>query len=300
MLVAGYLTLSSSHTTAFLRCLQHGCPPPDNGPPLDVPKSDPCWDLITQGWSWLVISHEVEAALPSLPAFLAMANNSTNSISAASNELECAMMLAHYHKCGIPMKDAIDRVKAGGIQKLLAPCGQLCPEVCWWLPFPIVGIPVHLWYLGYINTFLFIHSIVCSNHQNVSIKFLTQATMQPGRQFNASLMMGQDMMEQLAMMDFKHPTQVFPYVRCAIWATMLTSPKSQDGYAKILTKQDLDKLRGPAHQAKVLQAEDQLAKSWEVAMGHHVPQSTGVKAFGKMVLRQPSRECPGRPPLMKT
>lgn len=169
--------------------------------------------------------------------------------------------------------------------KLLAPCGQLCPEVCWWLPFPIVGIPVHLWYLGYINTFLFIHSIVCSNHQNVSIKFLTQATMQPGRQFNASLMMGQDMMEQLAMMDFKHPTQVFPYVRCAIWATMLTSPKSQDGYAKILTKQDLDKLRGPAHQAKVLQAEDQLAKSWEVAMGHHVPQSTGVKAFGKMAVR---------------
>ena len=64
--------------------------------------------------------------------------------------------------------------------------------------------------------------------------------MQPGKQFNASLMMGQDMMEQLAMTDFKHPTQVFPYVRCAIWATM------QDGYAKILTKQDLDKLRGPS------------------------------------------------------
>ena len=39
--------------------------------------------------------------------------------------------------------------------KLLAPCGQLCPEVCWWLPFPIVGIPVHLWYLGYINTFFY-------------------------------------------------------------------------------------------------------------------------------------------------
>jgi len=66
----------------------------------------------------------VEAALPSLPAFLAMANNSTNSISAASNELECAMMLAHYHKCGIPMKDAIDRVKAGGIQ-----CQSSLPHV---------------------------------------------------------------------------------------------------------------------------------------------------------------------------
>lgn len=124
MLVAGYLTLSSSHTTAFLRCLDHGCPPPDKEPPLDVPKSDPCWDLITQGWSWLVISHEVEAALPSLPAFLALANNSTNSISAASNELECAMMLAHYHKCGIPMKDAIARVRAGGIQ-----CQSSLPHV---------------------------------------------------------------------------------------------------------------------------------------------------------------------------
>ena len=114
--------------------------------------------------------------------------------------------------------------------KLLAPCGKLCPAVCWWLPFPIVGIPFHLWYLGYINTF-FYSFLVCSNRKNLPIKFLTQATMQPGKQFNASLMMGQDMMEQLAMMDFKHPTQVFPYVRCAIWATM------QDGYAKILTKQ---------------------------------------------------------------
>ena len=118
--VAGYFSLSSSHATAFLRCLQHGCPCPENEPPLDVPKSDPCWDLITKGWSWLVIGHEVEAALPSLPAFLAMASNSTNSISAASNELECAMMLAHYHKCGIPMTDAIARVRAGGIQCQLA------------------------------------------------------------------------------------------------------------------------------------------------------------------------------------
>ena len=46
-----------------------------------------------------------------------------------------------------------------------------------------------------------------------------KAAIQPGRQFNASLMMGQD------MMDFKHTTQVFPYLRCAIFPTMLTSPQ---------------------------------------------------------------------------
>ena len=55
-----------------------------------------------------------------------------------------------------------------------------------------------------------------------------KAAIQPGRQVNASLMMGQDMMEQLAMMDFKHPTQVFPYLRCAIWARMLVTQSRMD------------------------------------------------------------------------
>ena len=177
MLVAGYLSLSSSHTTAFLRCLQHGCQCPDNEPPLDVPKSGPCWGLISKGWSWLVISHEVEAALPSLPAFLAMANNSTNSISAASNELECAMVLAHYHKCGIP--DPHEGCHCQGqswwhpMPRLLAACCHLCPEVCRWQPFSIAGIPFQVWYLSYINTF-FISFHVWSNHKSYPPNFLSK------------------------------------------------------------------------------------------------------------------------------
>ena len=64
----GYLTLSS-HTTAFLQAIQHGCPPKtlnlEGG--LDISKDDPCWDLITQGWTWTILSHLVETQFPQLP-----------------------------------------------------------------------------------------------------------------------------------------------------------------------------------------------------------------------------------------
>ena len=42
------LFVQQPHHCFPIRCVQHGCPWPENEPPLDVPKSDPCWDLISK------------------------------------------------------------------------------------------------------------------------------------------------------------------------------------------------------------------------------------------------------------
>ena len=69
-------------------------------------------------------------------------------------------------------------------------------------------------------------------------------------QVQATLLLGSQFMTALAMLDFKDPTSVFPLLRTAIWTTQLTSNASRDGYAAALSKNDLDKLLGPAMLAR--------------------------------------------------
>jgi hypothetical protein len=76
-----------------LRAIQHGCTP-ESGPAIEVPRDDPAWDLIQNGWQWLIFSHLVEKQWPMLPSMPQGALNSANAISKAANELELAAQLA--------------------------------------------------------------------------------------------------------------------------------------------------------------------------------------------------------------
>ena len=101
--------MSTSHTTAFLRAINHGCLP-DEQPPMEVRKDDPCWDLIQNGWSWLILSHLVEGQWPMLPTLLQGAMNSAHS--KAPNELELAAQLGHLFSLNVPLHEAKEKVQA--------------------------------------------------------------------------------------------------------------------------------------------------------------------------------------------
>ena len=101
--------MSTSHTTAFLRAINHGCLP-DEQPPMEVRKDDPCWDLIQNGWSWLILSHLVEGQWPMLPTLLQGAMNSANS--KAPNELELAAQLGHLFSLNVPLHESKEKVQA--------------------------------------------------------------------------------------------------------------------------------------------------------------------------------------------
>ena len=91
-----------------------------------IPKSDPIWEAIQDGWWWRVISIQVEDAMPQ---FIQMALSASNSIHKAINEQE---LLANWH----PYQ------QNHHLKAVLAICpvqGELASS--WALPFRILGWP---------------------------------------------------------------------------------------------------------------------------------------------------------------
>ena len=107
--------MSCSHTTAFLRALQHGCQGPHEDHQVDAPNSDPSWDLIQNGWEWVVLSPLVEEEWPILPGIFQSALNTSNAIAKAANELEVAATLAQFFMGGLSLNQALAKAKDGAM-----------------------------------------------------------------------------------------------------------------------------------------------------------------------------------------
>jgi hypothetical protein len=250
------MSLSDSHTVSFLGALEHHCVGPAGTQP-DVPKNDPCWKRITEGWSWVVLSSEIEDHIPAFPSWLQMAMNSSNSIGRPQTELGLATTMATFFQNGMDLHEAIAKAKQGDIK-----CQQSLPAVAHYVQrfaggpnFPLVH------FLG---------------------KF--------GKQFGGTLLLGGDFFHALAHTDFKVSGQTVPMVRMDIWATMLTNPqRSQDGFAKVFSKGDIEKLKGHGCIEKTKEAETMLAKAWETYL-HMVATNSKMelhytKCFGKFTVR---------------
>lgn len=91
-------------------------------------------------------------------------------------------------------------------------------------------------------------------------------------------------MEALAYTDFKQPGQAFPLCRIAVWCTMLTTWKHQDGTQKLITRADVEKLKSKTNIPKLHSLEGQLQGAYNVVHQandfHHA-----CKCIGKMMTR---------------
>ena len=96
-------------------------------------------------------------------------------------------------------------------------------------------------------------------------------------------MIGTDLMAALATTNFKVQGNLFPHLRVAIWATLSSSPKHQDGFSKLLTKSDVEKLRSNTMSDKIKKAEKMLADSWQVTPALEMDHVT--KAYGRLCVR---------------
>ncbi|CAJ1457777.1 unnamed protein product [Effrenium voratum] len=207
----GFLTLSASHTIAFLRCLQYGIEGPEGTHAIVQKDKDPTQETIQKGWTWCVISAQVEEAMPHLPSFIELAMNSTNAIMKQANELEVALQLATAFDQGLTMQQAIGKVSQASTS-----CQRSIPSIAMFVQKFGGGSPGFP-FLHFLNGF--------------------------SKSFNASLQIGTETMQLLSTLDFRVATQIYPMKRISLWATMLTSPKSQDGFAKILTQSDIQRLK---------------------------------------------------------
>ena len=245
-----------------------GCKDP-NGQLPHIPKSDPIWEAIHDGWSWHVISSQVEDATPNLASFVQMALNASNSIHKAINELEVACQAATIFQQTQSLDQAMITTSQGDLQcrSSLKAIGHYVTMYAGGHDFPLLNF--------------------LANFRNI---------------FNATLLLCQEFMGALAHHNFNHPTCIFPMLRTAIWATMLTTSKSMEGYARLLSKSDLSKSDLPkigSPLSRAMQAETILLDAWQIVQASIGSPATwtgedaktedkakhGYKCFGKLCIR---------------
>ena len=186
-----------------------------------------------------------------------MAANSSNSISKAISELEVALHVATAFEKGLSLPDAIQQASQGDVR-----CRASVPAIA-----------------------KFVQNFGGGSQGFPLLHFLANFS----KLFNATLLIGSELMSTLATLDFRQATCIFPMTRVACWACMLTSPRTQDGFSRILTVNDLQKLKAPGMIEQVIEAETMLQDAWKVQQDllsgqrHHSAHLT--KCFGRLAVR---------------
>ena len=123
-----FLTVSSSHTSAWLKALDSGLTgPPEFQVQLKAGdlQSDSVYDLLQNGWEWVIISSLVEKQWKEMPAFLAMALNASNANQKQMSEVECASALAEALGLGYNITQAYHQVLVCD-----PACKSSLPDIC--------------------------------------------------------------------------------------------------------------------------------------------------------------------------
>ncbi|CAK8988160.1 unnamed protein product [Durusdinium trenchii] len=178
-----------------------------------------------------------------------MAMNSHNSTQIASNELECMMQLAELYRGGMKMDEAVLAVRhsAPACKHYLEDVAYFCKMYSGGDSFPL---------LKCLDTH-------CKNHGH-------------------SLMLGEEMMNHLAMYDFRLPVQSMALTRIGLAAVMLISRKHADGFSRLLFKSDFDKLKGKDTTRKL---DEMFFTLWKQALGAGVAPDVGYICWGNAAVR---------------
>ncbi|CAL1159306.1 unnamed protein product, partial [Cladocopium goreaui] len=244
-----FLTVATSHTAAFCKAVEQGLKGP-LGFPVD-PKQDPgLQQLCSKGWPFLVLSNAVEVKWPQLPSYIQSALSAVNNSYQQMTEIEAASQMCEYLNHGMALKEALQKV-----QECDPACKRSLEAIAWFVSR----------YAG---------------ERQCLVKFLAHFSKTYG-----SLLLGEEVMKSIAYMEFKGSTSLYPFLRTALWASMMCSNRSSDGYSKLLNKSDCEKLKNAAFKAQVDMAEQALADGWEVIQKSTAEQATKLAAFGRLCTR---------------
>ncbi|CAL1153508.1 unnamed protein product [Cladocopium goreaui] len=244
-----FLTVATSHTAAFCKAVEQGLKGP-LGFPVD-PKQDPgLQQLCSKGWPFLVLSNAVEVKWPQLPSYIQSALNAVNNSYQQMTEIEAASQMCEYLNHGMALKEALQKVQE---------CDPACKR----------SLEAIAWFVSRYG-----------GERQCLVKFLAHFSKTYG-----SLLLGEEMMKSIAYMEFKGSTSLYPFLRTALWASMMCSNRSSDGYSKLLNKSDCEKLKNAAFKAQVDMAEQALADGWEVIQKSTAEQATKLAAFGRLCTR---------------
>ena len=262
-----FLSVSCSHITQFLKAvacgqcftsneelLKHAC----SSHSLSLGsleahyQDDQFAQMIKAGWPWKCIKAEVEEICPWLPNLLQAAPNSSNAIGKQTTEMEVALNLAYTYKATGSMEEACEACKA-----------------CTTLGY-VEAISNWVRLYGGGDGFPLVELLV-------SIQKL----------FNSSLHLGEEFMCSVAYPTFKSKESMYPFVRCALLACNLSSPRAQDGVAKLLVRGDVERLKSNANQQNVDLSEKLLKLAFQQHQGAlaNKKDTQMVKTFARLLIR---------------
>ena len=100
-------------------------------------------------------------------------------------------------------------------------------------------------------------------------------------------MFGQDFSELLAHCDWKQGSTTFPMLRVALACCQVTSPKGsqKDGFAKLITKSDFDKLKTKKLLNNILASEALMLAAWDSIQKSGMELERVALPFGKFQVR---------------
>ncbi|CAE7516965.1 unnamed protein product, partial [Symbiodinium microadriaticum] len=233
-----WATLSCSHTSAFMKAMASGCGPA-SGLSLDemMHSGDDFAKLLKEGWMWRVLAAEVEERVPALPGLLQQALNSDLAVGKPPTELEVAMCISQAYAAQPDTgKDLKKAVAAAGSSN--PPCKP---------------------YIQAVGDF--VAQFAGGESFNI-LKYMDAMS----RAYAGSTMLGSEFTKCLAYSDFKIPSTRCPMIRIALALTQITAPSSAvvDGFSRLLTKGDIDRLKTKKMEDDVSKAEALMQTAWQV------------------------------------
>ena len=227
------LTVSTSHTTAFLKAAMASCRSAlVDGTKLTTDKIG-FKELCSEGWQWVMLSWKVEQMIPELPAWMQMVLNSSNAVAVQMTELEAAQQIALLFGQSHNLAEAISTVKSSAPR-----CSP---------------------YLDCIGQYVKVFG-GGSVHKFPIITFLDNLQ----KSYGKSVSIGQEMFEHITLWNLGEVSTQAPLLKAGTLAAQLTAPKVMDGQGRCLNKADLDRLKQVGLRPKILAAESHLKDAWEI------------------------------------
>ena len=170
--------------------------------------------IMTEGYTWSVISYRAEEIWPALPDFLQRALNAGNSIAADSSELEIMASMAHFAQAQASVGSDID--------------WQQCADAA------CAGQPACAPYAHVLMKF-------CKLFGGGSDAPIVHALDAFAKKHSQHLILGDEFWTAVTDLDLGEASPC-PWFRAALVACNITSAKVVDGIAKLLTKADVQKM----------------------------------------------------------
>ena len=271
-----YATIGCGHFTAFMRAAFGGCKTleptlQDSFGNIDkglINRDKQLNKLMHEGWMWTIIPYDAERAWPKLPDLGQRALNATNNVASQASELEIASTIAAF---------AEEEESSGRLPIDWAACTDRACQ----------GNPPCKKYAALLGTFARMYG---GGKGTPIVRQLDSFA----KTLNQNLVLGEEYLTAVVEVKISD-VKPCPRVRGALVACNLTATKSSDGIAKLLTKSDIQSLKGKDKVQSVFDLESKLeqAESFltELVANKSLTDTQALDIRGRLQVRSAAHLC---------